>query len=68
LAVSFSEKFVGEVTASIVHPGAGLAAWLAPAKEKKQKMTAKTPKVVVFKGELTKAAVIFCFFSLPSIS
>jgi len=29
-------------------------------------MTARRPKVVVFKGELTKAAVIFfCFFSLP---
>jgi hypothetical protein len=33
---------------------------------KETKMTARTPKVAVFKGELTKAAVIFfCFFSLP---
>jgi hypothetical protein len=29
---------------------------------KETKMTARTPKVVVFKGELTKAAVIFVSF------
>src|ERR1700685_4574553 len=58
------KKLVGVATESTVQPGDGLAAFVVPANEKKNKITARTPIAATFVGKARKEATILFFFSL----